>query len=271
VAVTATGAFGVDHTHVRLDRILSERVHDGRVDYAALRSDAGIPTGDLARYLDELAEGDESEWGEKERLAYWINAYNAFTLKLIVDHYPIEARWYVKVLPFLKAFLPANSILQIPGRWTEITFASVRGPITLDAIEHEILRPEFEDPRIHAAIVCASIGCPVLRDEAYVGDAIDAQLDEQFRDFVSNGRGMVLDTEGRKIEISKVFDWFREDFDVDPPDDRPRLPGSDRFDEDQGPIRWVYAYASPPVRVALEGGKWDVEHLHWDWRLNDVR
>jgi len=270
IGISAAGALGVDHSHARLDSVLDTYLRDGLVAYAALQDAAETGEGDFTAYLDELAEGDESSWTEDERLAYWINAYNAFTLKLIVDHHPTGTRWFVDILPFLRAWLPANSILQIPGRWTEITFESVRGPITLDAIEHQILRPEFEDPRIHAAIVCASIGCPVLRDEAYVGDRIDAQLDDQLAEFVASGRGATIDPDDRDLEVSKVFDWFREDWSVAPPGGRPSLPEPTRFGDDAGPVTWVYAYAPPAMRDALAEGEWDVGHLDWDWNLNEV-
>lgn len=270
LGISAAGALGVDHSHARFDSVLDAFVRDGLVDYAALQATVADGQDDFTAYLAELAEGDESTWSDDEKLAYWINAYNAFTLKLIIDHYPIGTRWFVDLLPFLRIWLPANSILQIPGRWTDVTFDSVRGAITLDAIEHQILRPEFADPRIHAAIVCASIGCPVLRDEAYAGDRVDAQLDDQFAGFLSSGRGAELDADDARIEISKVFDWFREDWDVAPPADRPRLPAPERFGDDAGPLRWIHAYAPPPMRERLDSGDWDVGHLDWDWHLNEV-
>jgi hypothetical protein len=278
IAACAVGALvgpargDVDHTHQRLDRVLAAHVSDGLVDYAALVDEAADPTSDFALYLDELASGgaaDEATWSREQQLAYWINAYNAFTLELIVNDYPIDAAWYMWVFPFMRLFLPSNSILMIGGRWDDKTFESVRGPITLGAIEHEILRAEIDDPRIHFAIVCASIGCPDLRDRAYHPSAVHEELDAAARGFIGDRKHVRVEDDG-ELRVSKIFSWFREDFDVPPPVAGDRdLPDVEAYGEDAGVARWLAAYGSEALRARITAGPPSIEHLGYDWSLNE--
>ena len=262
-------ARAVDHSYEALDRVLDAHVFDGRVDYASLQVEYADEGSDFRRALRELGEGDEDDWSPDERLAYWINAYNAFTLQLIVDHYPIESRWYVKLLPFLRGALPENSILQIPGRWDAITFESVRGPTTLGAIEHEILRPEMKDPRIHFAIVCASIGCPRLPAAAFRPETVQEALDEVTRGFVHDPRQVRLEG-ADELEISKIFHWFREDFAAPPARAGSPDVSFERYGNHSGTVAWIDAYGPEPVRKALRGETLRIGSVPYDWRLNDV-
>ncbi len=263
----------IDHSHVLFDSVLARHVDGGRVDYCGLQAEDGDPQSAFSRYLDDLAgatAAEEATWSREQRLAYWINAYNAFTLKLIVDHYPIGARWYMNVLPFLRCFLPVNSILMIPGRWDEVRFASARGAITLAHIEHEILRPEFEDPRIHFAIVCASIGCPLLRDRVFRADRIDAQLGAATEDFVADPQKVWVHPDNGDLEISRIFKWFREDFDRSPPADRPSVEeASERYGKNAAVVRWLAGYGTRGLRRRIADGPYDVAHLSYDWTLNE--
>jgi hypothetical protein len=271
-AFSAAPAAEFDHAHSLLDSTLATFVRDGRVSYATLQEDAQDAASPFRRYLQQLAAGSagaESGWTRDERLAYWINAYNAFTLKLIVDHYPIGTRWWVSVLFFTKRWMPSDSILQIPGRWDSITFDSVRGPITLGAIEHEILRPEFEDPRIHFAIVCASIGCPVLAARAFRADRVHEQLDEATTRFVGDPAKVSLDPDTDELRVSKIFDWFREDFDRPLPAGRDAV-STDAWCEESGVARWLSAYGPPSLSARFDREPAALAHLGYDWRLNDV-
>jgi len=266
----ADPASAIDPAHALFDSTLASFVRDGLVDYERLQDAARDPASAFRRYLDELAApaGADSAWSRDERLAYWINAYNAFTLKLVTDHWPIATRWWVKAFVFPRKWMPANSILQIPGRWDEIEFDSVRGPITLDAIEHGILRAELEETRIHFAIVCASIGCPRLASRAFRADSVERQLEETTAAFAADPEKVRLDPDTGELRVSKIFDWFREDF------DRPLPPGRDApptgaWEEDAGVARWLAAYGPPPVRERIVRGPTSLSHLSWDWRLNE--
>ena len=170
----------------------------GRVNYLGLRQD----TLTLNQYLKNLSRNPpKANWSTPEKLAYWINAYNAFTLQLVLRHYPVKS---------IKAI---GSKVQIPfvnSVW-DITFINIGdNKMTLNEIEHQILRKRFKEPRIHFAIVCASVSCPKLRNEAYTALALNQQLDEQARIFINDPARNQLAPD--KIKISKIFSWFKGDF-----------------------------------------------------------
>jgi len=171
---------------------------NGMVNYAGL-SENRQPLDD---YIESLQHPGAEGWTQKDWIAFWINAYNARTLQVIVDHYPIEnKRW----------FQPDNSIKQISGAWDELT-AKINGAArTLDEIEHEILRKQYSEPRIHMALVCAAKSCPKLRNEPYVGEKLNDQLADQSRDFLSRPDRFKVD--GKTAYLSPIFKWFADDFD----------------------------------------------------------
>lgn len=120
------------------------------------------------------------KWSEKKKIAFWLNIYNGLTLKAIIDNYPIKSS-------FFKARLyPKNSIRQISGVWDKLKFTVMGREMTLDEIEHKTLRKNFNEPRIHVALVCAAMGCPLLRNELYTGDKLDVQLNDQTHRFLQN-------------------------------------------------------------------------------------
>ena len=165
-----------DHNHGIFNVLLKENIDDGKVDYEGFINSKE----EFMKYLDSIGDVTEQQylvWTNGQKLAFWINAYNAFTLKAIIDNYPIK-RSFTLVGIF---YAPENSILQIPGVWKKLKFNAVGEEVTLDHIEHGILRKQFNEPRIHAAINCASISCPDLRDEAYIGERIEIQLDDASR------------------------------------------------------------------------------------------
>ena len=185
--------------HAPFDQLLRAFVNDGRVDYASLKSHEAT----LDAYRAALARTDPSRLPRDERMALWINAYNAFTIKLILRRYP-----------------GITSIKDIPRRWDTREWTVGGRRYSLAGIEHEILRKEFREPRIHFAIVCASKSCPSLASEAYVGDRIDEQLTQAARTFLADpNKGFrarrekgVLYGYNNNVYLSKVFKWFGEDF-----------------------------------------------------------
>lgn len=154
----------------------------------------------LNAYLTSLSKCAPSEkWKEEEQLAYWINVYNAFTVKLIVDHYPVASIKDIKKgIPFI------NSV------W-EMDFFKIGGKdYDLSTVEHDILRKDFNEPRIHFAIVCASKSCPSLLYEAYEAEKLEAQLTFQTRNFIDDNSKNEIEVE--EIRISSIFKWFKKDF-----------------------------------------------------------
>lgn len=154
----------------------------------------------LNDYLNVLsATPPTDEWTRAEKLAFWINAYNAFTVKLIINHYPVSSIKDIKKgIPFV------NSV------W-DIKFFEIGGMrMSLNEIEHSILRKEFEEPRIHFSIVCASMSCPKLRNEAFTAEKLEQQLQAQAVDFINDSTKNEIEME--EIRISSIFKWFSGDF-----------------------------------------------------------
>jgi hypothetical protein len=239
-------AVAFDHGHAQWDALLKKHVQvlDGgkasRVRYAGMAADKPA----LERYLGELSAVKRVEfdrWTREQQMAFLINAYNAFTVQKVLTRYPdIKSIWdFGKIFgnPFKDEFF---FLLERKG--------------SLDGIEQENLRKKYSDPRVHYALNCASVGCPMLREEAYVGARLERQLEEQAARFLSD-RSRNRFAEGR-LEVSKIFDWYKEDFEP-----RPAY-----F------ARYARALADDPAGQALiAAGKAPIGFLDYDWSLNDAR
>ena len=190
-----------DHTHARWTSQLVEFVQNGRVSYGDWKQSASPRLDAYLAHLASVEPTSYATWDRPQQLAYWINAYNAAMIRLVLDHHPLESVRDIGFLPFAVF------------RKDVATFA-VAGdkPISLNHIEHEILRKQFDEPRIHFAIVCASIGCPGLRQKAYEPANLDAQLDEAARAFVRDPTKNRFDGTTGILHLSSIFDWFKEDF-----------------------------------------------------------
>ncbi len=183
--------------HQIWNELLQKNVDEkGNVNYKGFISEKAK----LQKYLDALSkEAPKRDWSKNEKLAYWINAYNAFTVKLIIDNYPTKS---IKDL--------GGAIYKINTPW-DIKFITIEGKsYDLNNIEHGILRKEFNEPRIHFAVNCASISCPVLRNEAYVAEKIEQQLHEQAFRFINDPIRNKINS--KTAELSKIFSWFKGDF-----------------------------------------------------------
>lgn len=184
----------VSFDHSLYAQLLAKYTDNGWVDYAGLSKNPIL----LYRYLRKISMLDKnvfSAMGKNERKALYINAYNAFTIKAIIDHYPVE------------------SIQKIPGVWKKLEFVLAQEKITLDEIEHGILRPEFKDARVHFALVCAARGCPRLRRQPYQAKSLDRELDDAGREFLNDSTRNKLDKQKNILYLSSIFKWFKNDFD----------------------------------------------------------
>lgn len=222
--------------------MLSRYVREGSVDYAGL---ARSGRADLDAYLHQLANACASQkasWPRDEKLAYWLNAYNAFTIQLILDHYPTGSIRSIGLLPGA-AF--RTSLIDLAPFWSE--------KLSLNDIESGVLREQLHEPRIHFAIVCASKSCPILQSSAYRASAIDAQLDEAARRFIQDPSRNRYDAANNTLYLSSIFKWFRADFEAA-----------------AGTLTaFVARYAEPAVHERLaRGGDARVEFLDYDWSLN---
>ncbi len=229
--------------HGRWDRLLQAYVstHDdgvNRVDYA------GVGAADrtqLDAYIADLAAVAIDRYNRPEQRAYWINLYNALTVRLILQRYPVASIRDIDISPGLFA----------DGPWGKTLITVAGEALTLNDIEHRILRPIWGDPRIHYALNCASIGCPNLLRTAFTGANTDVLLDLAARDYVNSPRGAHLD--GTRLIVSSIYVWFQEDFG-----------GNDR-----GVIDHLARYAEPALATRLENARALADH-EYDWSLNDL-
>jgi hypothetical protein len=226
--------------------LLEGHVSQGQVNYEALRQDPR-----LDHYLSSLARiSPDTFHTHEERLAFWINVYNAWTLKVICDNYPVKS---INDLHF--GGLVIGTVLK-KTVWDKKVALAGRRRLSLNDIEHRIIRKKFREPRAHFALVCASISCPPLRAEAFTGDRLDEQLDDQARTFFRDPRRNRFDTAKRKAYLSKILDWYAGDF------------GGGKEDI----LNYASGFVSEEVADSLRGRPeaWQVEHLPYDWGLNDV-
>ncbi len=243
------------------DVLLHKYVDDsGLVRYAALkehRADLDAFIADMDRLDSAAAAG----WNRAAQLAFWINAYNAITLQRILDHYPIDRGGLLNA-----ALYPASSIRQINGVWTKLTTVVLGQSMTLDHIEHEILRKQFGDPRIHAAIVCAARGCPPLRAEAFRAEIIDAQLDDQCARFLGPPHRFQIDRARNVVYLSPILKWFAEDF-VAAYGARGPVGGHDA--NDSAALHFARQHINPADADFIANATYRVRYLEYDWSLNE--
>ncbi len=251
-----------DQNHTIFNNLLKENVHDAKVNYEAF-----LISEEFDNYLislNNISKEQYESWTENQRLAFWINAYNAFTIKAIINNYPIQRSFTFTGI----FYAPKNSILQIPGVWKKLQFKAVGKNVTLDHIEHGIIRKEFNEPRIHVAIVCASIGCPDLRNEAYTAEKIDSQLTDASRNFVNSTlKGVKIDKSKRRIIVSKIFKWFGEDFYNNYSSEQ--LSGKSR--KQNGTLGFIALYIIDDNKSYILNGDYKLSYMSYDWSLNETK
>jgi hypothetical protein len=221
------------------------------VRYAALTTEHDV----LRRYLASLSAVTKAAfdaWPKSERLAFLINAYNAFTVELILTEYPN-----------IESIKDLGSLFRSP--WKRSFFALFGVERNLDYVEHDLIRAEgaYEDPRIHFGIVCASIGCPALRNEAYAGDRLDEQLEDNARMFLSDRTRNRFDQKSGTLEVSKIFDWFAKDF-------------SRGWKGYRSVAQFLAVHANqladdPAERRLIAEQSVSIRFLDYDWKLNDAK
>ncbi|MFT5176690.1 MAG: hypothetical protein ACI8W7_004886 [Gammaproteobacteria bacterium] len=227
--------------HSPWNELLMQHVRRGddntnRVDYASVND---AQRARLSDYIQQLAQTRISECNSHEQKAYWINLYNALTVQVILQHYPVSSIRDIDISPGLFTSGPwGKKLITIEGE-----------SLSLDDIEHRILRPIWMDPRIHYALNCASIGCPDLAPKAFAASTLDADLDAAARSFINHPRAVKVD--GASAKLSSIYDWFKSDF----------------GDQDAALIEHLRTYAAPLLREQLLQVRAVSEH-HYDWALN---
>lgn len=247
-------------SHDSYARLLAARVDGrGQVDYAGLRQNPK----DLDEYLETLARLEAASyetWPSGHKIAFWINAYNALTLKAVIDHLPIRASGSKA------AESSKSSIRQIPGVWNRLEFRVLGQAMTLDRIEHKILRKEFREPRIHLALVCASMSCPPLRREPYLGETLETQLEDQVRRFLAKPENFAFDRARREVLISSIFKWYGGDF-VEAYEPSSGFQGLGRTE--RAVLLFCALHVPEAERRWLETTSYRVLYQKYDWSLNE--
>jgi hypothetical protein len=223
--------------HSILDRLLREYVSEAGVDYRAW-SENPEHRGALRGYLAAMEKAVPSRLERSDALAFWINVYNAATLNLVLDKYPV------------KSIKDVSGALSSPWK---VKVATIEGNgLTLDQIENDVIRPSFLEPRVHFALNCAARSCPPLRAEAYSGETLDAQLEAQTVAFLSDGKSNFVDESGT-LHLSKIFDWFKHD-----------------FEEAKGSVAEFVAPYIPSLAAAPGSKPPKIVHQDYDWSLNEA-
>ena len=237
----AASAAVIDHTSWQtfLNRYVSiDAAGVSRVAYGAVDTDNQAA---LKRYLADLEAVPIHNYRRAEQLAYWVNLYNAKTVDIVLDHYPVDSIRDIKLGDGLIVVGPWGApVLRVSGR-----------PLSLNDIEHAIIRPIWQDQRIHYVLNCAAVGCPNLGPDAYTGDTIDLAMTKAAEAYVSDPRGVHIDDKDR-LRLSKIYAWFREDFGGEP----------------SAVLRSIARYAMPPLRTKLDGRE-RIDRYAYDWSLND--
>jgi hypothetical protein len=246
-----------DHSHAAWTALSKKHVvllgggKGSQVRYAGFAQDREALRAYL-KALEGVSKSSFDAWSKAQQMAFLINAYNAHTVELILTKYPD-----------LKSIKDVGSLLNNP--WKQKVAPLLGSVMTLDGIEHDTLRARgrYDDPRIHFAVNCASIGCPMLREEAFVADRLDAQLDEQAMRFMSDRSRNRYSPGNKRLEVSKIFDWYGEDFKL----------GHKGIESLEA---FLAKYADQLAddatdREAIRGRKLPVSFLAYDWALNDVK
>ncbi len=236
IALAAAGTF--DQSHGALDAILKARVSQGLVDYTGLQADRAPLDAYLAQ-AGAVPMSEFQQWSRDEQLAFLINVYNASTLQLIIDGYPIDS---IKSL---------GSLVKSP--WSKETVLLFGKKVSLDTLEHKIIRKNYKEPRIHFALVCAAMGCPPLRGEAYTGIRLEEQLEAQAKEFLTTPEKNRVDAEQKTLWLSPIFKWYGEDFETT--------------------SKSLAAFVAPYVGAA-EGANledYSIEYTDYDWSLNEQK
>lgn len=231
----ATAPTEVDHSV--FDRLLKKYVSEkGQVNYKGFKKDEK----EFNAYLEMLSKNAPTDkWSKNDQMAYWINAYNAYTIRLILDHYPVES---------IKDIGSKIKIPFVTTPWAKKFIKIGNETMSLDNIEHSILRKKYDDPRIHFTLVCASISCPRLRNEAYMANKLDAQMDDQGSDFLNNPAKNSIAKD--KASLSKYFDWYKGDWN----------------ENGKSVEEWVNKYSKTKINKDTK-----ISFLDYNWNLNEQK
>lgn len=237
----------IDHTHAAWTKLLqtyaAPQSHGERLDYARWQREGQAELDAYLRSLAAVCPATYAGWSPPQQIAFWLNAYNAYTVRLVLDHYPITSIRQIGLLPFAafrRRFIPIHVLGD--------------RDLSLDAIEHDVLRKGFHEPRIHFALVCAAVSCPKIGTEAYRAADLDAQLTARGRAFLADGTKNHYVASLKTLYLSPIFDWYRADFEA--------AAGS--------LVAFVAPYLPEPEATAVREPGVKIVFLPYEWALNGL-
>ncbi len=237
-----TTVFAAKPDHSLFTQALKQNVKNGIVNYKAIKTD-----GRFKQYIEQLKKTDTTLIGPVEKLAFWINAYNAFTINIVIANYPLKSikdlGADVVIGTIFKTTIWDKDLVEINGK-----------KMSLNDIENNIIR-KSGDARVHFAMVCAAKSCPPLRNEAYEGANLNEQLDDQGQIFLSDTNKNRINFEKKELVLSKIFDWFEEDFERD----------------SKSVIKFIARFVPKEIadKLLSEEKEFDIDYLDYDWSLNE--
>lgn len=232
IAITSS-ADPLEESNRLYENVLKQYLNDGLVDYAGIKSNPH----DLDKYLAQtslVTKEEFSKWNKDEQLAFLINLYNAQTLDLVANNYPVAS---------IKDIAQSSG-----GPWEQPVVSLFGERITLNALEHEVIRANYPDARVHFALVCAALSCPVLINTPYQASEIDTQLNEQTKVFLMDKDKNSIDIKAKVLRLSPIFDWFKEDF----------------IKQSGSVVTFVNPFFENEVNNDFR-----IEYSNYDWTLND--
>ena len=243
-----------DSTHALFTGLLKKNVSSGVVNYEGIKADA-ITLDNYILQIKSVTKDQYEKFPRNEQMAYLMNAYNAYTLKLITDFYPVESIRDIGALvggSFLSKKSKQWKISEYEIKGKKFTLEAMGRPVTLDELEHDTLRPIFKDARVHFALVCGAVSCPFLRSEAYTSSLVSQQLDQQGQQFLSDPFRNRYDKKENKLYLSKIFDWFDGD-----------------FKRDAGDVKnFVKKYLAKNIQDNINE-ETSISFLEYEWTLNN--
>ncbi len=245
-----THAAEFDHNYSAFSATLHSHVENGMVDYQSIKT-TPIELNNILKNWGKVSKNEFNTWNEQQQLAFLFNLYNGATIKLIVEHYPVDS--IKDIGGFFK------------GPWDQDIVQLFGEIITLDHLEHQILRKQYDEPRLHLALVCAAKGCPPLRSEAYTAESFDTQLDDQIKQLLKNQLKFKIDQTNKKVYLSPIFKWYGDDFIAKY---SPTAGFDDLSTRDKAVINYISKHLPKNEKLFLRTGSYTVKHLSYDWSLN---
>ena len=237
-----------DNTYTIYASVLSSYIQDDKVDYQKLQTNRA----DLDSYINQLAGTSQKQlesMNHDEQMAYWINAYNGITLRSIIDAYPVK------------------SIQDIKGVWKEKKWYVAEQEVSLDQIEHQILRPIFNDARVHFAVNNGSIGCPPLFHKPFRGENLQTEIEMVASNFVNNPKRHKIDFQKHTVETTEIFSWFWQDF----VNNYNQFTFKNAADIENAVLNFTYQYLDNSNKAEFDTTtNWKVSFYRYDWSLNDI-